>query len=216
MTKDRTYFIYLIGVLTMITVIIGTTIAIFTASINSNKDDIQGNTASLGIKLTVTDLYDEYTENLTPIKNSLIPYAVENSCQHLSDNGEAVCQRYEIVIENISDIAVTLTGSIILSEKTGSKIEDLRWGLVKINDYDLDTVYTYSKSVTDLLSPDTFTANQEHGATITLEPNEKEIIDIVVYIEEKETAQSFNNNYGSFIGTIKISGLDGGIAAKFE
>ena len=216
---DKTMLIFLIGILTLIIAIAGATFAFFSVVVDeATGDKITGTTASMDLDLSIVSKSAGFDNPLIPQKTDAIASAVvgtsNGSC--VDDNGNTVCQVYEIVIKNLGSDAVNITGSLVLNAST---ISDLKWGLGTSATEGFSPNKIYEKTENDLINPDT--AGMQ---TITLQPNDgvnnsgldMKKFYIVIYIEETGENQT-STNTGSFQGTVTFSASGGsGVSATFS
>lgn len=138
--KGRGIFYGVIGVATLVVAIIGATFAYFTATA-ANTATIKGNTAKVQLSLAVTKISnaDETKGGMIPLANSMVERAVygihkENPTEDVKktvltgsgadicvdDNGNAVCQIYQITLTNESTTGVFVDGYVSLKGGSGA------------------------------------------------------------------------------------------------
>ena len=194
-------FYGVIGVATLIVAIIGATFAYFTASA-TNDTIIQGNAASVGLKLDVQLVSTTANKGLIPQKESALPSAMKgvdaaagaaDAC--VDANGNTVCQVYKISVQNTGTAESKLNGTLTLASGT---VTNLKWALV--NDFDTN--------------PTTSTpSGNSLGASVTLGASVSQDYYVVIWINETDTAQ---NDSGTFTGTVTFNAADGsGITSTF-
>ena len=182
--NGRGIFYGVIGVATLVVAIIGATFAYFTASA-SNNNVITGDMATVKLALSVRQVKAdegvvEDTAGIIPMSNGMVQPAVEGNgglaCK--DDNGNAVCQIYEITLDNSSSAGQFVDGYVSLkggsgepkdytTYKNGAKFLDgvandtngkgttMRWAQVFLTKTDTtpdaleeEKVYTYAYSTT--------------------------------------------------------------------
>lgn len=120
--KGRGVFYGVIGVATLVVAIIGATFAYFTAAQNAGNGVIGGNMATIGFNLEVTKVKDPgASTGMIPMSNSMIEPAIvktgNGTCT--DDNGNAVCQIYQITITNTSTASMFVDGYVALTGGSG-------------------------------------------------------------------------------------------------
>lgn len=211
---NKIIYIYISAIVILLVLIIGVTFAYFATS--GNKINFDGNTATVDLELNVYPRSSGMENPLIPQKTSSIGSAVEGTAKGscIDNNGNTVCQVYEIVVENKSNIQIDLNGEIRLLAAT---IDDLRWGLGTGINEGFSADKTYAKTETDLVNP---SVNELQKITL----KEKDNIDndgedtakfyVVIYLEELDKSQA-GTNTGNFSGEVEFYSADGGISAKF-
>lgn len=127
--NGRGIFYGVIGVATLVVAIIGATFAYFTASA-SNENVITGNAATITLSLAVNKVThdDETLGGMIPMSNSMVENAINTSLDTrpsgakpcVDDNGNAVCQIYEITISNQATAGVFVDGYVALINGSGT------------------------------------------------------------------------------------------------
>lgn len=116
----RGMFYGIIGVATLVVAVVGATFAYYTATA-SNNATIKGNMASINFGLSVdkvTDV-DEDKGGMIPMSNSMVEAAVSNTDPCVDNNGNAVCQIYEIKVTNTGTASLFLDGYMSLTGGSG-------------------------------------------------------------------------------------------------
>ena len=115
-------FYGVIGVATLVVAIIGATFAYFTASA-SNNNVITGNMATVSLDLAVSKVttVDETKGGMIPMSNTMVEVAVNKATNDVcvDDNGNAVCQVYEITLTNDSSAGQFVDGYVSLKYGSG-------------------------------------------------------------------------------------------------
>ena len=194
-------FYGVIGVATLIVAIIGATFAYFTATA-SNDTTIQGNAASVGLKLDVVHISTTANKGLVPQKEVALPSAMKgvNSTAGADDacvdaNGNTVCQVYKITVQNTGTAESKLNGTLDL---TKGSITNLKWAIV--NNFDSDPT-TKTPSGNSL------------GESVTLGASASQEYYIVIWIDETDAPQK---DSGGFTGTVAFNAADGsGVTSTF-
>lgn len=213
---NKIIYLYIFGIVILIVAIIGMTYAYFTAS--SSNSNISGGTAKLELELNIYPKSDGIENPLIPQKKSSIGSAVignENgSC--VDNNGNTVCQVYEIVVENKGETDLILNGTMTLVADT---IDDLRWGLGTGVKEGFSENKTYDKLKTDLIDPVT-----DELQSITLQKKDNIVgsgddtakFYVVIFLEEKDQNQT-GTNIGEFHGEVEFYAVngEGGVKATF-
>ena len=117
----RGIFYGVIGVATLVVAIIGATFAYFTATAQDNNT-ITGNMATVKLNLAVekvTDV-DATKGGLIPMSNGMVESAVSKNEVCVDDNGNAVCQIYEITLTNDSSAGQFVDGYVALKGGSGT------------------------------------------------------------------------------------------------
>jgi len=133
-------FYGVVGVATLVVAIIGATFAYFTATETAGENVITGNAATISFGLSVkkdTDV-DDSKGGLIPMTDSMVEAAVNKAHAQacVDDNGNAVCQIYEITITNegtasmFLDGYVNLTGGLITDGVRPASGTNMRWAQV--------------------------------------------------------------------------------------
>lgn len=131
-------FYGVIGVATLIVAIIGATFAFFTAS-QDDANAITGNAATISFGLSVekiTDI-DDTMSGMIPMTNGMVEAAVEQKTNNEiceDDNGNAVCQIYNIKVTNTGSASIFLDGYVNLTGGapggTTQSPTNMRWAQV--------------------------------------------------------------------------------------
>ena len=149
--NGRGIFYGVIGVATLIVAIIGATFAFFTAT-SENNNVITGNAASVSFSLLVNKVTDADNQSgMIPMTDAMVEKAVTSEgdravCE--DDQGNAVCQIYEITVTNngtagmFLDGYVNLTGG--LSTSASASATTMRWAQVIATTSGSDTTYSMS------------------------------------------------------------------------
>ena len=120
--NGRGIFYGVIGIATLVVAIIGATFAYFTATAANNV--ITGNMASISLQLSVNKLTTrENTIGMIPMSNGMVEAAVSNQSTKgacIDDNGNAVCQIYQITLENESSAGQFVDGYVALRGGSGA------------------------------------------------------------------------------------------------
>ena len=120
--NGRGIFYGVIGIATLVVAIVGATFAYFTATASNNI--ITGNMAKVQLSLAVskkTTLEDDI--GLIPMSNGMVEAAVSNASGKgvcTDDNGNAVCQVYEITLTNSSSAGQFVDGYVALKGGSGT------------------------------------------------------------------------------------------------
>ena len=109
-TNNKMFYVFIACIVLSI-VIVGATLAYFTASA-SDDTAVHGNSATTSFKLKVEKITDiDNAFGLVPMKNNQAPNAVKQKCD--DDFGRAGCQIYKIIVEADSDTVMFLDGYIV-------------------------------------------------------------------------------------------------------
>lgn len=203
------------GVLTLIAAIVGTTFAFFAITISGGS--FTGGTASVGLKLTITPKSSGIENPLIPQETSAIANAVigTNNGSCVDENGNTVCQVYEIMLENTGEAGAIVN---VMLNLTTEGIQNLKWGIGTGPTTGFSSSKIYELTETDLVSPDVLGLQ-----SITLKPKDNLVASgedtamfyIVIYIEEINSDQS-SLDVGDFTGTVTVNAANGkGITATF-
>ncbi len=201
--KEPGIFYAVIGVATLVVAIIGATFAFFTAT-DDDSDTIKGQTATVGLQLTVTSVTTDAKGGLIPIleadlSKGLAGDTASKSKSCVDKNGNTVCQVYKIDVKNTGNSTVVLNGTLNL---TAASMADLKW--------------------TKITSPTVLGNNAKNAKTvssleesISVAGSATHTIYVMLYINETNKAQNETNS-GGFTGTVSYSAADGqGVTASF-
>ena len=189
--KKNKKTLLIVGILCFVAIIsiVGYTYSYLQITV-SNSTAITGTAASASLSLEVNKLAPDIDKPLVPQLDSAIASAVvgtQGNC--VDDNGNAVCQVYEVKVKNTSNIAIKIDGLLRLN--IGSN-ENLKWTLIE----------SYSDGMTE--KPNVIGEINKHQIT-TLTANEtytsqqEKTYYLVVWISETTLAQA---DTGTFTGTI--------------
>ena len=120
--NGRGIFYGVIGVATLVVAIVGATFAYFTATATGGSE-ITGNMATVQLGLSVRQLSDvDDVRGMIPMSNGMVERAINNSNNEVcvDDNGNAVCQIYEIIVTNQSSAAQFVDGYVALKGGSGT------------------------------------------------------------------------------------------------
>lgn len=208
---NKIIYIYISIIVILLVLIVGVTFAYFVAK--GEEVGFDGNTATVGLELSVNRVSSRWDQPLMPQNTDTIASAVigTNNESCVDSNGNTVCQVYEIVIENKSNISIDLTGEIRLKADT---IADLRWGLGDSATTGFSPDKTYSKDTTDLIGPSDDSELQKITLAEKDDINDANIAKfyVVIYLPDVQTG----TNTGEFTGEVEFYSADGGIKATFE
>ncbi len=121
----RGIFYGVIGVATLVVAIIGATFAYFTATAQNNNT-ITGNMATVRLNLSVKKVTTaDNAGGMIPMTNGMIEKAVNPTTAKadrvcVDDNGNAVCQIYEITLTNDSSAGQFVDGYVALKGGSGT------------------------------------------------------------------------------------------------
>ena len=136
--KSQGIFFGVVGVITLVVAVIGATFAYFTAT-ESVDNQITGNAATISFGLNVRKVttVDDTKGGMIPMTDPMVEAAVSNASTKgacVDDNGNAVCQIYEITVTNDGtagmylDGFVNLTGGLLTSNNNSqSGKTTMRW-----------------------------------------------------------------------------------------
>lgn len=194
-------FYGVIGVATLIVAIIGATFAYFTATA-SNETTIQGNAASVGLKLDIVHVSTAANKGLVPQKEAALSSAMkgvdstagaDDAC--VDANGNTVCQVYKITVQNTGTAEAKLNGTLDL---TKNSVTNLKWAIV--SDFDSNPT-TSTPSGSSL------------GESVTLGASASQEYYVVIWINETDAPQE---DSGNFTGTVAFNAADGsGVTSTF-
>ena len=192
----------IVGVLTLIVAIAGSTYAFFSVSA-TNTDVIKGGSAydADTLQLAITQK-SSGTGELVPQKDTAIQNAVTGTGgQTCKDaNGNTICKVYEIVITNTSTVKLNVTGTLTL---TANNMPNLKWtkGTSATAGFPTPTGTYYTKANT-ALADTTLNASGQSGNSATFY--------VVIWISETGTAQTDKDEFtGVVTFTGYIEGSDG-------
>ena len=174
--KGRGIFYGVIGVATLVVAIIGATFAYFTAAAQNGASDINGNMANIGFDLVVRKVVDPgATSGMIPMSNNMVEAAVTATEPCKDNNGNAVCQIYEITVTNNSSATMFVDGYTALAGGSGIATDVTAAGITPTNNNTTmrwaqvfatgeGTEATYSTGGEQMLSA----TSTDNGAKITI------------------------------------------------
>ncbi|MEE3342654.1 MAG: hypothetical protein VZS44_01020 [Bacilli bacterium] len=175
--KGRGVFYGVIGVATLVVAIIGATFAYFTASAQNGANEITGNMANVSFDLVVKKIVDPgRTSGMIPMSNNMVDAAVRASTPCQDNNGNAVCQIYEITVTNNSTATMFVDGYVALAGGSGAATDvtaanitpthnqtTMRWAQVFATGSGTEATYSTGGNV--ILSA---TASEAAGSTMSI------------------------------------------------
>ena len=150
--------IIVISLSLFIILLIGGTVAYFTASA-SNNNTISGTAASASLSLNVSLASTQATGNLIPQPTSTMSQALvgTNSKSCIDGNGNTVCQVYKIQVTNNSGATVKASSTV---ELTGGTYPNLKWEEIATATTLKSERVTNGKATTTWLSEETLNGGQ--------------------------------------------------------
>ena len=206
-------FYGVLAVATLVVAIIGATFAYFSATA-TNTETIQGEAATTGLNLEVNKISLDAAGALIPLNDSdtgkaLAGDALSENKMCVDQNGNSVCQVYEIAIANTGTAAAVLNGNITI---TGTTFQNLKWQLLDGTAADALSIAgtpTYNPIATTSL-----VRNLTLTGTAGTTPSAKYYV--MVWISNLNETQN-ETDKGSFTGTVTFNSADGsGISATFS
>ena len=189
--KKNKKTLLIIGILCFIAIIsiVGYTYSYLQITV-SNSTAITGTAASASLSLEVNKLAPDIDKPLVPQLDSAIASAVvgtQGNC--VDDNGNTVCQVYEVKVKNTSNISIKIDGLLRLN--VGSN-PNLKWTLID----------SYEDGMTE--NPNVIGETNKHQITTitaneTYNSQQEKRYYLVVWISETTFAQA---DTGTFTGTI--------------
>lgn len=205
--KENKKMIYsIIGIFLLIIAVVGGTYAFYLSQVES--DQFNGNTANVGLDLSVDKISTGATNALIPLANtpSSLSQAAKGygnatssfdntkSCKDM--NGYTVCQVYEITIRNTGTEAISINGGI--TSLNGENTPNIACA-----------VMNSSISVTNNAS---CVSSTSLANGVNLVGGGSSTYYIIVYVNETTEEQT---DSGSFNGVVTFSTSNGNIEAKF-
>lgn len=200
-------FYGVIGVATLIVAIIGATFAFFAAGA-SNNNTVAGNTATVGLNLTVRKVSDDKAAGLIPQPSAGINKAVVgtsgNSC--VDANGNSVCQVYKIEVSTTSASTIVVDGTFTLT--AAEDLDNLKWA--ELTGVSSDELTGATAGTSNDIDTTTLAANYSLTSSKPLTKY------VVVWLEETTTNQSTEMGKG-FTGVVTFGSIDGssGVTSTF-
>lgn len=196
-TKNRGGSFYLLmGILTLVMAIAGSTYAYFAVSATSNGNEITGTSAYGDTALTIEiSQISTGTGKLVPQLGSAIQkaYTGTGGKTCVDGNGNTICKAYSIKITNNSDVKLNVDGKLTL---TATDMNNLKWAIgTNASTYPTATASQHPKSYTTLgntaLEAKTNTAGNNHTFYV------------IIWIEEQNASQQDKNE---FTGVVNFDG----------
>lgn len=198
---NRALLFSIVGVLTLIVAIAGSTYAFFAVSA-TNTSDIKGGSAydENTLSMTVTQK-SAGTGQLVPQLDAAIQKAVtgasgKGSC--VDGNGNTICKVYEIIITNNSTVKLNVSGTLTL---TAASMPNLKWakGTSATAGFPTPTGTYYTKSNTTL-GDATLNPTGQSGDSASYY--------VVIWISETSASQTDKDE---FTGVVTFNGyIEGG------
>lgn len=204
MKENKKLLYYIIGIFLLISIVVGTTYAYFSASA-SNKNDISGSTAEIKLDLRVDKISNvgEKGENLIPIydgtinnHDSLLATAAEVAHNCVDNNNYTVCQIYEITIINNGSNSTPVNVYISFNKGT---VNNLKWSSMSgPNTVLSNSTHNITNDVDDVIESNVvLPANSSN--------TKKYFMVYINNLDEDQLAQDIN----SFHGTITVQSAYG-------
>lgn len=195
-------------VVLVITILISTATISFSYFISSSrgKNNVEAESAKLGLDLKVERVTSENTIGLLPVKDTDLQRAIEgtNNESCVDENGKGKCQIYKVTVANTGNITSTLSSKVSLfatGEK--SKFKNLKWAEIS--------------SLTDSTPfGDIHTMNDEVWKKyFVMGPKSIASFYIMIWISDLDIAQN-DQDTGNFSGIIRFDSTAGtGVNSTF-
>lgn len=203
MTKNRGGSFYLLmGILTLVMAIAGSTYAYFAVSATSNGNEITGSSAfdDAGLKIEISQI-STGTGKLVPQLGSAIQKAYTgtggNTC--VDQNGNTICKAYSIKVTNESAVKLNVEGTFTL---TAAQMNNLKWAIgTNASTYPTATASHFSKTDTALGTTALEASSNTTGNNHTYY--------IIVWIEEINDVQTDQKDFTGVVNFVGyITGSD--------
>lgn len=208
----------IVGVLTLIVAIAGSTYAFFAVSA-TNTSEIKGGSAYDPNTLNLTvEQKSAGTGELVPQLDTAIQKAVTgtNGSSCIDGNGNTICKVYEIVITNTSTVKLNVSGTLTL---TAAKMTNLKWAKgtsatsgFPVTDSDGTTKYYATESGYDILdNTKVNSALADVALAAKDQAGDSATFYVVVWISETGTVdKDGQTDEGEFAGTVTFTGYIAG------
>ena len=168
-------------------------------SASKSKNEVNPQSAQLGLKLDVKRITSDKTIGLLPIKDNELQNSFKgtNNISCVNEEGKGLCQLYKVTITNTGNITSTLSSKVNLyatGEK--SKFTNLKWA--EINSETDSTIFGRIHTMNDENWKTTFIMGPKSNASFYL----------LVWLSDTGEAQN-KYDYGNFSGTIKFDSTAG-------
>lgn len=205
--NNKLMFLSLVGVLTLIVAIAGTTYAYFSVTATNNNVITGSSAYDEGALSVVVTQESDGTGKLVPQLDAAIQSAVtgstgKGSCVDANDN--TICKVYSITITNNSNVALNVTGKL---ELTANSMTNLKWakGTSATSGFPANSSGPFYPVSTTSLSDDSLTASTSTSG------NSKTYY-VVIWISETNSSQDDKND---FSGVVTFDGyISGGDGTK--
>lgn len=190
----RAYLFSLVGVLTLLVVVIGTTYAFFQLTATNNS--ISGSAYEAGLDLQISPVTSN-SNGLVPQNGSYINESVNLGC---NDGSNTVCHLYKLNLLNPNSSPITISGTIAFNGI--ENMPNLKWstGTLTIS----ESVITGANFATE---GTTASANAVSlGDPITIASGSSSAVYLAIWIEETGVLQE---DSGIFTATVTYTSSDG-------
>lgn len=199
-------FFVVVGILTLVIAILGSTYAYFSVSATTGQNVITGSSAFTNeaqLSIDIQQISDG-TGNLIPQLGSALSSAftgAENKGKCIDANGNTICKAYSVKITNNTSVKLNVSGTFSL---TANDMPYLKWAIGTMNgnavSFPSATGSHYAKTVTAL-------GNAVLESSASTSANNKTFY-IIIWIEEQNNAQTDKND---FSGIVTFNGyIEGG------
>ena len=197
---DKGISLVLVGILTIVVAIAGSTYAFF--SVSNTANGISGSSAYNSSALTVlvsqktpTSSTANNAKKLVPQLGTYINTAVNTTYNCLDGNGNLVCKVYEVKVTNATTTPFYITGTMVL---TATSMPNLKWSKSTAVASGFNTT-GYTSATTNVLDPTKGSAE----STTLLAANGSVTFYLVFWINEINDAQT---DSGTFTASITVKG----------
>lgn len=205
--NNKLMFLSLVGVLTLIVAIAGTTYAYFSVTATNNNVITGSSAYDEGALSVVVTQESDGTGKLVPQLDAAIQSAVtgatgKGSC--IDANGNTICKVYSITITNNSNVALKVTGKL---ELTANSMTNLKWtkGTSDTGGFPTSSSGPFYPVSTTSLSDDSLTASTDNSG-------KSKTYYVVIWISEINSSQTDKND---FSGVVTFDGyISGGDGTK--
>lgn len=200
--NGKNNFLILIGILTVVVAIIGSTYAYFAVSVTSGQNEITGSSAFMNNSLSVVvEQISAGNGGLIPqlgsaISNAYIGTSGKGTC--IDANGNTICKAYSIKIVNNTNVKLNVSGTLNL---TATDMTYLKWEVGSMS----DNVVSFSNSASQHGKAYTTlgTASLDSSTDTSTGASNEYTFYIIIWIEEQNNSQDDKNN---FTGIVTFNG----------
>lgn len=195
-------------VVLVITILISTATISFSYFYSSSrgKNNVEAESAKLGLDLKVERVTSEKTIGLLPVKDNDLQSAIEgiNNESCVDEQNKGKCQVYKVTVTNTGNVTSTLSSKISLfATGEGSKFTNLKWA--EINSPTDSTPFGDIHTMSDETWKKYFVMGPKSSASFY----------VMVWISDLDIAQN-NQDTGNFSGIVRFDSTAGtGVNSTF-